>query len=99
MNLVARLQTNLPSRIITVFLLWTLCVFIAAGNYCLLFLSTHLPQLIFIPAIFTFPILILGLMISMIRNPLIDQLVTYGLLIEVFLLAFLGVQLMFYSLL
>ena len=98
MNLVARLQTNLPSRIITVFLLWTLCVFIAAGNYCLLFLSPYLQQLIFIPAIFVFPILILGLMISMIRNPLIDQLVTYGLLIEVFLLAFLGVQLMFYSL-
>ena len=95
MNLVARLQTNLPKNYYRFFALDTLCFHC---GWKLLFLSTHLPQLIFIPAIFAFPILILGLMISMIRNPLIDQLVTYGLLIEVFLLAFLGVQLMFYSL-
>lgn len=85
--------TIFPSRIICVFLVWIGCIFIAAGNYCLLFMLPHLPQWPFILAILTFPILMLGFMISMIQNKWVDRLVTYGLFFETFLLIFLSLEL------
>ena len=82
-----------PSRIIAVFVVWTAGVFSATANYCLLFLLNDLPQWPFILAILIFPILALGLMIAMIRNPMIDRIVSIGLLFEWILLLFFSSQL------
>lgn len=94
MNIISFLVGRLfPSRIVSVFLAWIGCIFVAASNYCLLFLSPNLPQRPFILAILAFPILTLGFMISMIQSKLVDRLVTYGLLFEILLLIYLSTQL------
>lgn len=96
MNIIPFLVERLfPSRIISIFLVWIGCIFIASFNYCLLFISPDLPQLPLILAVLVFPILILGFMISMIHRKFIERLVTYGLFFEIYLLVLLRLEMLF----
>ena len=87
------MKTNLfyrlfPNRILGVFLLWVVSIFAAIGNVCLLFLLPQLPQVFFSLMIVAFPTALLGVMISIVRNPNAVRWVIFALLFEMIILFF-----------